>query len=94
MRITDILSVPGVGGYFYDDQLAIRRGAERNGEWYEGSPITEGFVSVRMPAASLGIGLMLEDGSVHWGDAMSVQYAGVAGRDAPFSPGSYARSLV
>ncbi len=40
MRITDILSVPGIGGYFYDDQLAIRRGAERNGEWYEGSPIT------------------------------------------------------
>jgi len=94
MRITDILSVPGVGGYFYDDQLAIRRGAERNGEWYEGSPITQGFVSVRMPAASLGIGLMLEDGSVHWGDAMSVQYAGVAGRDAPFSPDLHARSLV
>lgn len=94
MRITDILSVPGVGGFFYDDQLAIRRGAQRDGEWYEGSPITEGFVSVRMPAASLGIGLMLEDGSVHWGDAMSVQYAGVAGRDAPFSPGSYARTLV
>lgn len=94
MRITDILSVPGVGGYFYDDQLAIRRGAKRDGEWYEGSPITEGFVSVRMPAVSLGIGLRLEDGSVHWGDAMSVQYAGVAGRDAPFSPGLYGRSLV
>jgi len=94
MRITNILSVPGVGGFFYDDQLAILRSAERDGEWYEGSPITEGFASVRMPAASLGIGLVLDDGSVHWGDAMSVQYAGVAGRDAPFSPGSYARSLV
>lgn len=94
MRIMDILSIPGVGGFFYDDQLAIRRGAQRDGEWYEGTPITEGFEAVRMPAASLGIGLMLEDGSVHWGDAMSVQYAGVAGRDAPFSPGSYARALV
>jgi methylaspartate ammonia-lyase len=94
MRITSIVCAPGVGGFFYDDQLAVRRGTERDGEWYEGPPITEGFASVRMPAASLGLGLVPEDDTVHWGDAMSVQYAGVAGRDAPFSPASYARPLV
>lgn len=93
MKIVDFLTYSGVGGFYYDDQVAIRRGAKRTGGWYEGAPATEGFESVRMPAATLGIGLVLEDGTVHWGDAMSVQYAGVAGRDTPFSPDRYAAPL-
>ena len=64
--ITEILIEPLVGGFFNDDQAALRRGEPD---------------AARVPAAAVGIGLVLEDGAVVWGDAVSVQYAGVGGRD-------------
>lgn len=84
MRVAKVLVAEGVGGFFYDDQVAIARGAERDGDVYIGDPATPGFSAVRIPAAALGIGLVLDDGTAHWGDAMSVQYAGAAGRDPVF----------
>jgi methylaspartate ammonia-lyase len=38
-----------------------------------------------MPARTIGIGFEV-DKAWHWGDGMSVQYAGAGGRDAPLSP--------
>jgi hypothetical protein len=60
---------------------------------YLGGPQTEGFDAIRMPARSLGIGLLLEDGHVAWGDMMSVQYAGAGGRERVFDTAS-AQALV
>ena len=86
MRIMDVLLADGFGAYWYDDQAAIRSGATQEGLLYRGTPRTAGFSAIRMPAQSLSLGLVLEDGYVAWGDAMTVQYAGAGGRDAPFEP--------
>ena len=82
----DVLLADGVGAYWYDDQAAIRSGADQDGLLYRGAPVTAGFSSIRMPARCLSIGLLLEDGHVAWGDAMTVQYAGAGGRESPFDP--------
>jgi methylaspartate ammonia-lyase len=84
VKIVDVICAPGFGAFFYDDQAAIRAGVEADGFCYRGMPVTPGFNAIRMPAQSLGIGLVLEDGAVVWGDMMSVQYSGAGGRDPLF----------
>ncbi|MER9331471.1 methylaspartate ammonia-lyase [Mesorhizobium sp. M0488] len=84
MQINDVLLAPGSGAFFYDDQAAIRSGASQDGFIYLGEPKTPGFNSIRIPASSLSIGLVLADDTVVWGDMMSVQYSGAAGRDPLF----------
>jgi methylaspartate ammonia-lyase len=86
VRIEHVIFAPGHGAFFYDDQAAIRAGARNDGFAYQGQPQTPGFRAIRMPASSLGIGLVLSDGAIAWGDMMSVQYAGAGGRDALFDP--------
>ncbi|TIU23698.1 MAG: methylaspartate ammonia-lyase, partial [Mesorhizobium sp.] len=70
MQIIDIVLAPGNGAYFYDDQEAIRSGAIQDGFIYLGAPTTLGFKSIRTPASSLSIGLVLTDETVVWGDMM------------------------
>lgn len=94
MRIRSVLVAEDVGGFFNDDQAAIAAGAVHDGDIYLGTPVTPGFSSVRVPAEALSIGVVLEDDSVHWGDAMSVQYAGVAGRDPLFDPREQSRVMM
>ncbi|MFW5634083.1 MAG: methylaspartate ammonia-lyase [Erythrobacter sp.] len=86
MHIEQVIFAPARGGFFYDDQAAIRAGRAMDGVAYLGEPLTPGFTSVREPARALGIGLVLEDGAVVWGDMVSVQYSGAAGRDPVFDP--------
>jgi len=83
VKISRVLVEPIRGGYFYDDQAAVRSGARSDGGWISGTPLTQGFDAVRIPATGIGIGLRLEDDSLVWGDAISVQYPGVADRDPP-----------
>lgn len=83
-QIKDVLLAPGNGAFFYDDQAAIRSGATQDGFIYVGEPTTPGFNSIRIPASSLSIGLVLADEAVVWGDMMNVQYSGAAGRDPVF----------
>jgi methylaspartate ammonia-lyase len=90
MKIRDVLCAPGLGAYYYDDQAAIRAGASRDGFLYAGSPRTAGYSRVRQPAECLSIGLRLEDGTVVWGDALTVQYSGAAGREPLFVPATAA----
>jgi methylaspartate ammonia-lyase len=85
IKIEDVIYAPGMGAFFYDDQAAIRGGALQDGFVYGGPPMTPGFKRVRESAKSLGIGLRLSNGSLVWGDAMSVQYSGAAGRDPMFA---------
>ena len=84
MKIKDVLLAPGNGAFFYDDQAAIVGGAAHDGFRYLGAPVTPGFSAIRQPAASLGIGLVLDDNVIVWGDMMAVQYSGAGGRDALF----------
>jgi len=86
VAITRALFTAGLGGFFYDDQKAIRDGAERDGELYRGAPRIGGFDAVRMPARTIGIGFGIGAGRLAWGDAMSVQYAGAGGRDPALVP--------
>ncbi|RWJ52695.1 methylaspartate ammonia-lyase [Mesorhizobium sp.] len=84
MQIKDVLLAPGSGAFCYDDQAAIRAGASQDGFIYLGKPLTPGFTSIRVPAFSLSIGLVLTDDTVVWGDMMGVQYSGAGGRDPLF----------
>ncbi|QKC92355.1 methylaspartate ammonia-lyase [Mesorhizobium sp. NZP2234] len=84
MQIKDVLLAPGNGAFFYDDQAAIRAGVSQDGFVYVGEPVTPNFESIRVPASSLSVGLVLTDGTVVWGDMMSVQYSGAGGRDPLF----------
>ncbi|OYY72698.1 MAG: methylaspartate ammonia-lyase [Sphingomonas sp. 28-63-12] len=86
MTVTRVITAPAMGGFFYDDQKAIRSGVDRDGFVYRGDPQTPGFENIRIPGAALGIGFMLSDGTTAWGDAVSVQYSGTAGRDPLFDP--------
>jgi methylaspartate ammonia-lyase len=84
MRITRVVLVPVRGGFFTDDQAAIRAGASHDGFTYTGGPVTTGFTAIREPAEALSVLLELDDGQVAHGDCAGVQYAGVGGRDPVF----------
>ncbi|MEL7188192.1 MAG: methylaspartate ammonia-lyase [Pseudomonadota bacterium] len=82
--IADVILAPAMGSFFYDDQAAIRSGLAHDGFDYVGAPVTPGFERVRQPARALSIGLVLDNGASVWGDMVSVQYSGAAGRDPLF----------
>lgn len=81
MRILQAAVAEGLGAFANDDQAAVRAGAARDGFVYAGQPRTPGFRRIRQAAEALSVLLVLEDGGVVHGDAVSVQYAGAAGRD-------------
>jgi len=84
MRIVDVVCAPGRTGFFFDDQRAIKSGAEPDGASYKGSPVTEGFTAVRQAGEAISVMLLLEDGQIAWGDCAAVQYSGAGGRDPLF----------
>lgn len=71
-------------GFFFDDQQAIKGGATKNGNFYEGDPMTEGFSGVRQAGEAISVMLLLEDGQIAYGDCAAVQYSGAGGRDPLF----------
>ncbi|MBO9523689.1 MAG: methylaspartate ammonia-lyase [Nocardioidaceae bacterium] len=81
MRISQVLLVPGTGTYSNDDQAAIAAGAVRDGYFYDGPVLTDGYRSIRQPSEALQVLLVLEDGQVATGVGVSVQYAGGSGRE-------------
>ncbi|AFV12219.1 methylaspartate ammonia-lyase [Thermacetogenium phaeum DSM 12270] len=89
MRIEKVLASPGLTGFFFDDQLAIKMGAREDGAAYRGEPRTPGFTSVRQRGESLSIMLLLSGGEVAYGDCAAVQYSGAGGRDPLFLAESY-----
>jgi methylaspartate ammonia-lyase len=90
MRIESVRATPGVSGFFFDDQRAIKQGATQDGFDYEGDPVTPGFERVREAGESLVVELELADGTVARGDCAAVQYSGAGGRDPLFRAGEYA----
>ncbi len=84
MKITRLICAPGKTGFYFDDQKAIKQGAKNDGAFYEGTPVTPGFTSVRQAGESISVIFVLENGAYAYGDCAAVQYSGAAGRDPLF----------
>lgn len=85
MRILEVICSKGKTGFYFDDQKAIKsNNAVSDGAIYRGTPVTDGFTSIRQPGESISVMLILDDGQIAWGDCNAVQYSGAAGRDPLF----------
>lgn len=85
MKIIDVITSPGVTGFYFDDQKAIKTGGARvDGCALCGRPQTPGFEAIRQRGESISVILLLEDGQTCFGDCAAVQYSGAGGRDPLF----------
>ncbi len=89
MKIVDVVLSKSYTGFFFDDQKAIKNGAVNDGFFYVGTPIIEGFQSIRQRGEAISIQLLLENGDVGLGDCAAVQYSGTGGRDPLFLADNY-----
>lgn len=89
MKIKKLICAPGRTGFFFDDQVAIKGGADADGFTYRGQPALPGFSKIRQAGEAVSILLLLEDGQVAHGDCAAVQYSGVGGRDPLFLAGQF-----
>lgn len=84
VKIREVVFAAGLSAFYFDDQAAIKAGAEHDGFVYRGTPLTTGFRAIRQSGASVSIILKLDDGQTACGDCAAVQYSGAAGRDPLF----------
>lgn len=84
MKIVDVICSAGSSGFYFDDQRAVKQGAEHDGMFYLGQTMTDGFSTIRLPGESISVMFLLEDGQVAYGDCAAVQYSGAGGRDPVF----------
>lgn len=84
MKITKLICSPGKTGFYFDDQKAIKQGAQNDGAFYIGEAATEGFTAIRQAGESISVIFMLENGAYAYGDCAAVQYSGAGGRDPLF----------
>jgi methylaspartate ammonia-lyase len=84
MKITRVLCAKGRTGFYFDDQKAIKAGAQGDGALYIGEPVTAGFSRIRQAGEAISVMIVLEDGQIGWGDCAAVQYSGAGGRDPLF----------
>lgn len=89
MKIVDVILSKSYTGFFFDDQKAIKAGAKKDGLFYVGEPIIEGFSSIRQKGEAISIQLILDNGDVGIGDCAAVQYSGTGGRDPLFLADEY-----
>lgn len=89
MDIVDVLFVKGFSGFYFDDQAAVRDGANHDGFTYIGRPETDGFSSIRQAGECISVVMRLSDGRLAKGDCTAVQYSGAAGRDPLFLADGY-----
>jgi methylaspartate ammonia-lyase len=86
-KIIDVQTYRGWGGYFFEDIDKIRQKFIPTADRYHSSTDHDRYPFVRTPAPVVGVGIKLDDGSVHWGDGVAVSFGGKAGRAGPGSPG-------
>ncbi len=82
--IEAVHATPGVAGFFFDDQAAIRAGADSDGFTYDGATATAGYERIREPGEALLVQVELADGRRARGDCAAVQYSGAGSRDPLF----------
>ncbi len=76
MKIKQALFTAGYSSFYFDDQQAIKNGADHDGFIYTGAPVTPGFTSVRQAGECISVQLILENGAVAVGYCAAVQYSG------------------
>ncbi len=87
LKIKKIIATDGLGGFWNDDNEAIKMGAEPDGFTYKGKPVTPGFTSIRQPSKAVPLILYMDSGELAFGDCTWVQYGGErAGRERLSSP--------
>lgn len=84
MKIVNVVCSKGRTGFYFDDQRAIKAGAQHDGFTYIGETVTPGFHSIRQTGEAVSVMILLEDGQVAYGDCAAVQYSGAGGRDPLF----------
>ena len=84
MKIRDVVYAIGRSGFMNKDLAAIKGGAKPNGSIYDGRPVLPGFKRIMQPGVVISVMLVLEDGSIAFGDCADVILTGIAGRDALF----------
>ncbi len=84
MKIANVVCSKGRTGFYFDDQRAIKAGAQHDGFSYVGETVTPGFHSIRQTGEAVSVMIVLEDGQVAYGDCAAVQYSGAGGRDPLF----------
>lgn len=89
-KIIDVVTYRGWGGYFFEDIDKIRQSFIPPADRYHTPTGHDRYPFVRTPAPVVGIGLKLDDGSIHWGDAVAVSFGGKSGRAGP----GHADSLI
>ncbi len=89
MKIIDVILTKSYTGFYFDDQKAIKRGADHDGFLYIGEAMTQGFSNIRVPGEAISVQLLLENGDIGFGDCAAVQYSGAGGRDPLFLASEY-----
>ncbi|MDR2055131.1 MAG: methylaspartate ammonia-lyase [Desulfovibrio sp.] len=89
MKVSKLIVAPGLGGYYFDDLEAVKRGARADGYFILGTPVTEGHKKVRNPGETISIMLQLDSGDIALGSCVAIQYSGVVGRDPILLPERY-----
>lgn len=90
MKIKDIVFTKSFTGFYFDDQKAMKAGeATIDGLFYDGTPLTDNFSSIRVPGEAISISVILDNGVIVTGDCAAVQYSGAAGRDPLFLASEY-----
>lgn len=79
MKVLKVICAPGKTGFYFDDQRAIKKGAENDGAFYLGTPVTPGFTGVRQAGEAISVLFLLENGAIAHGDCAAVQYSGAGG---------------
>lgn len=82
--IRDVLTVPAMGAYYYDDLTALQAKPLTIAERYTAEPVTPGFRRAREVAEALAVGLILDGHQIAWGDCVAVEFSGKAGRHPLF----------
>jgi len=83
-KISQILTLPTAGAFYFEDLAALQGTRLPEQERYTAHPITPGFQAVREPAEALAVGVVLDDGSIGWGECAAVEFSPAAGRDPVF----------
>ncbi|MDA8276967.1 MAG: methylaspartate ammonia-lyase [Actinomycetota bacterium] len=91
IKVAGVVVSLGLAGFFSDDQVAIAKDSTKDGFVYSTAPITPGFSATRMAGVGLSVILFGGDGAIGVGDLLTVQYGGVANREAPYSHGDLIR---
>ena len=91
--IDDVVISVGYGSYVHTDVTAIKAGAKRNGALFDGPPVTPGFDTIIQASSTVSICIVLDDGSIGFGDCADVILAGFAGRDRPFRPTEHLETI-